>query len=461
MALPSQMPRSGQAPARVMGGGRRAGWKARRRRRIVGVVALAIAGGLAFIFWPDRVSDAQANGAPSGEAAAQQETAMMPVGLGRGADPISEASRRSQTQPPAPGSSTGTPGTPGNPGRSPAPVPVPGSTQENTAAQNPAATSEPVRTTSTPTTTTRENSGNVIEMGTTRSNTAAVPAQRPAEQSAPVRETIVSSDSAGALSNAARAAVTRAEELLARNRPVEARDVLNRMLHDRNATSNDRAEMRARLAQIAQDLTFSARVVPEDTTATTYTIASGDSLARIIARENFDTDFRMLQRLNNITDPGRIRPGQRIKALKGPFHVVVHKGAFRMDLYADQTDSAGNRIFLRSFAVGIGELDSETPLGAFRVRQNSKLIDPRWVNPRTGEVFASKDPKNPIGNRWIGIEGIDAQTESLSGYGIHGTIEPHSIGARGSMGCIRMLQADVELIYDMLVPLKSTVLIVE
>lgn len=449
MALPSQMPRSGQAPARVMGGGRRAGWKARRRRRIVGVVALALVGGLAFIFWPGRVSDAQANGAPSGEAAAQQETATMPVGLGRGADPISEASRRSETQP----------RTPGNPGSSPAPE----STQGSTAAQNPAATSEPVRTTSPPPTTTRENSGNVIEMGTTRSNTTAntTPAQRPAEQSAPVRETIVSGDSAGALSNAARAAVTRAEELLARNRPVEARDVLNRMLHDRNATSNDRAEMRARLAQIAQDLTFSARVVPEDTTATMYTIQSGDSLARIIARENFDTDFRMLQRLNNITDPGRIRPGQRIKALKGPFHVVVHKGAFRMDLYADQTDSAGNRIFLRSFAVGIGELDSETPLGAFRVRQNSKLIDPRWVNPRTGEVFASKDPKNPIGNRWIGIEGIDAQTESLSGYGIHGTIEPHSIGARGSMGCIRMLQADVELIYDMLVPLKSTVLIVE
>ena len=452
MALPSQMPRSGQAPARVMGGGRRAGWKARRRRRIVGVVVLAIAGGLAFLFWPGRVSDAQANGTISGDAApAQQETATMPVGLGRGADPISEAARRSET--PTPGNRPA----PGTPGSSPA--------------QNPASTTtsttEPTRTASTPpttTTNTRESAGNVIEMGSGRSSTpvSTTPAQRPAEQqSAPVRETIVSSDSAGALSNAARAATTRADELLARNRPVEARDVLNRMLHDRNATSADRAEMRARLAQIAQDLTFSARVVPEDTTATMYTIQSGDSLARIIARENFDTDFRMLQRLNNITDPGRIRPGQRIKALKGPFHVVVHKGAFRLDLYADQTDSAGNRIFLRSFAVGIGELDSETPLGAFRVRQNSKLIDPRWVNPRTGEVFASKDPKNPIGNRWIGIEGIDAQTESLSGYGIHGTIEPQSIGARGSMGCIRMLQADVELIYDMLVPLKSTVLIVE
>lgn len=434
MALPSQMARSGVAPARVMGGGRRAGWKARRRRRIVTVLVLLMIGGAGFIFWPDRVNDAQAENA-STEAAPEEraeQSAGVPVGMGRasGVEQMGrETARLAST--PVLGQSQ------------PVPAPAP-------------------RTSQTPTET------NVIHMGSSRgtatidptpvrATSVATPVVRE-PQPAPVEPVV---ETSGGLSNATREAIARADDLLARNRPVEARDVLNRMLHARGTTALDRDELRTRLARIAADLTFSALVVPEDTTATTYTIQSGDALARIVGREGFHTDFRLLMRLNNISDPTRIRVGQRIKALKGPFHAVVSKGAYRLDLYADQKDSAGNRMFLRSFAVGIGELDSETPLGAFRVRQNSKLINPRWVNPRTGEVFAPDDPKNPIGERWIGLEGIDALTESMTGYGIHGTIEPQSIGARGSMGCIRMLEADVELIYEMLVPLQSTVLIVE
>ncbi|MFB3139137.1 MAG: L,D-transpeptidase, partial [Phycisphaerales bacterium] len=93
----------------------------------------------------------------------------------------------------------------------------------------------------------------------------------------------------------------------------------------------------------------------------------------------------------------------------------------------------------------------------FRVRAGTKLINPAWTNPRTGQRFESYDPQNPIGDRWIGLAGITEATRDLIGYGIHGTIEPESIGRQSSMGCIRMLPKDVELIYEVLIEQTSTV----
>ena len=58
-----------------------------------------------------------------------------------------------------------------------------------------------------------------------------------------------------------------------------------------------------------------------------------------------------------------------------------------------------------------------------------------------GKVFAGTDPKNPLGSHWIDLG---------ESYGIHGTIEPTSIGKSESLGCIRMHTADVEIVYDLL-----------
>src|SRR5690606_25444057 len=112
--------------------------------------------------------------------------------------------------------------------------------------------------------------------------------------------------------------------------------------------------------------------------------------------------------------------------------------------------------YIRSFPVGLGEYDS-TPVGAWVVRSNSKLINPAWANPRTGERFAADDPRNPIGEHWIGLDGIDDHTRLTDGYGIHGTVEPESIGRQASMGCIRMHADDVALVYELLLEGVSSV----
>ncbi|MEO1130964.1 MAG: L,D-transpeptidase family protein, partial [Planctomycetota bacterium] len=203
---------------------------------------------------------------------------------------------------------------------------------------------------------------------------------------------------------------------------------------------------------------FSPRVYPDDSTADTYVVQRGDSLSTIPRQAGFNIDYRLVQRINQISDPRRLGMGQRIKGLYGPFHAVVHKSAFRLDVYTDQRDSAGNRIYIRSFPVGLGEYGS-TPIGSWVVAEG-KVLNPGWRNPRTGEVFDKDDPLNPIGERWIGLEGTDENTALESGYGIHGTVEPESIGREMSMGCVRMLADDVALMFELLVPGRSTVEIV-
>jgi len=106
--------------------------------------------------------------------------------------------------------------------------------------------------------------------------------------------------------------------------------------------------------------------------------------------------------------------------------------------------------------VGLGEFDS-TPTGVFKVRNNSKLVNPTWINPRTREFYSADNPENPIGERWIGLQGIDERTKDYAGLGIHGTVDPHTIGTQASMGCIRMHSEDVTQVYEMLGENVSTV----
>jgi lipoprotein-anchoring transpeptidase ErfK/SrfK len=55
--------------------------------------------------------------------------------------------------------------------------------------------------------------------------------------------------------------------------------------------------------------------------------------------------------------------------------------------------------------------------------------------------------------------GVEAHNQGFKGYGIHGTVDPASIGKQASMGCVRMSDADVELVYEFLTEPNSTIVI--
>ncbi|MEM8756703.1 MAG: L,D-transpeptidase family protein [Planctomycetota bacterium] len=229
---------------------------------------------------------------------------------------------------------------------------------------------------------------------------------------------------------------------------VEARTVLNEALRHPSASAAQQAVIRSDIATLNEDLFFGRLVYPGDPIASEYTVQPGDSLARITYRKGLACDWRLLRRINGLDQRGSIRVGQTLKLVQGPFHAMVDKSDYRLDLYAGPPGAESQWVYIRSFEVGLGAADS-TPVGTFVVKQDSKLINPNWRNPRTGEFFAADDPANPIGEYWIGIEGV-GEAAVHTGYGLHGTIDPESIGSQASMGCVRMQDEDIAMVYDLM-----------
>jgi hypothetical protein len=253
-----------------------------------------------------------------------------------------------------------------------------------------------------------------------------------------------------------RGLLDRAAELVAADRLVEARAVLNDRLLAGGLTRADEDQLKSRLAEIAEVLTFGVRPFEDDNLQMTFEVPPGGRLARLA--RGYRVPWQAIARINQV-NPRSIRAGQRLKTPLGPFHGVVDKDRFTFDLYLGAPGGAGST-YLKTFRVGLGE-DSSTPTGTWRVRPGGKLENPTWTNPRTGEVVAGDDPENPLGERWIALDGIEGDATGRPSYGIHGTIEPDTIGTNASMGCIRLLDEDVEKLYDLLEPGASLVRVVE
>jgi lipoprotein-anchoring transpeptidase ErfK/SrfK len=238
--------------------------------------------------------------------------------------------------------------------------------------------------------------------------------------------------------------------------PVGARLLLSQALRGA-ASGPEAADLRATLTVMNDGMIFGPQVTPGDPFTRLYKIRPGDALSRVVSNEGVKTNWRFVQRVNGIKDPGKLRVGQQIKLVQGPFHAEVDRGGHRIDLWLGEGDDA---VYIRSLPVGLGEFDS-TPRGSFRVRRGGKMVNPSWTNPRTGERYAADDPENPIGEYWIGLDGIDAHNLQEQGFGIHGTIEPDSIGQDRSMGCVRLADDDIALVYEMLTEGNSIVLVSE
>ncbi len=207
----------------------------------------------------------------------------------------------------------------------------------------------------------------------------------------------------------------------------------------------EQALVRAELTRLGNETIFSSRILADDPLTERYIIQSGDSLGKIAKANKVSVD--LLASINGIANVNRIRAGQTIKIIHGPFHAVLDKSVYVLDVYMGST-------FAKHFKVGLGADDS-TPTGKWQVAV--KLENPTYYPPRGGRIIAADDPKNPLGERWIGLQGISGEAVGQMRYGIHGTIEPQSIGQSVSMGCVRMYNEDVTSLYIYLVEEHSTV----
>lgn len=249
-----------------------------------------------------------------------------------------------------------------------------------------------------------------------------------------------------------------ARRLIAQNDRVGARALLSRTLINADLSETERQTLRDELTDINQRLVFSPTADPNDPMTEEYKVASGDSLSRIAGRRELASHWKLIARVNQISDPSKIRLGQSLKLVRGPFHAIVNKADHRLDIYHGSPNDPSTWLYIRSFDVGLGTADG-TPVGEFVVSEN-KLENPGWVNPRNArEQYAPNDPENPIGEFWIGLTGV-GQYSDLESYGIHGTIDPSSIGGDESMGCVRLAKGDIDIVYELLAEHISRVLIV-
>ena len=183
-----------------------------------------------------------------------------------------------------------------------------------------------------------------------------------------------------------------------------------------------RTALRRRIDTLAQNIYFlNGRHYME-----AYEVQPGDTLQNI-ARQ-YDVPWQYLAKLNRV-DPRKVRTGQRLKVIKGPFSAIVDLSEFELTIHA-------HGYFVTRFSVGIGK-DGSSPIGKFAVQE--KLVDPTYYGP--DGVVDHDDPTNPLGERWIDLG---------NSYGIHGTIDPASIGKSESRGCIRLHNDDVAAVYDLL-----------
>jgi peptidoglycan hydrolase-like protein with peptidoglycan-binding domain len=101
------------------------------------------------------------------------------------------------------------------------------------------------------------------------------------------------------------------------------------------------------------------------------------------------------------------------------------------------------------FRVGTGRSQSLTPEGRF------KIVNKIKNRPYYTDNIPGGDPRNPLGNRWLGL---NAKGTWGTTYAIHGNNNPSSIGGYVSAGCIRMYDNEVEWLFNQ-VPVNTTVII--
>lgn len=185
-----------------------------------------------------------------------------------------------------------------------------------------------------------------------------------------------------------------------------------------------REEIRARIEDTARRIFFA----PQPHFIEPYVVQPGDRLETIASRYKLSWEY--VSRLNQVA-PQRIRAGQRLKVVRGPFGAVVELGDYSLTVHLQG-------YYVKRYPVGIGK-DGATPVGKFAVL--NKVVNPQYTDP-DGRVIDGDDPQNPLGERWIDLG---------NSYGIHGTIDPASVGQAASRGCVRLRDTDVIEVYDFLI----------
>jgi hypothetical protein len=257
-----------------------------------------------------------------------------------------------------------------------------------------------------------------------------------------------------ALAGAAAAqATTRPADLL------EQRATMTELLLSGKLAPAQETQTRKALADIARKTLLSPRPSEGDPYAFTCQLKAGESVYELVRRMDLRIPAAYILQLNGLDENSKVAAGRELRMLRGPVCGVISKHEYKLDLYL-QRDKLPPA-YLRTVSVGIGK-ENRTPEGLFRVGQGRKAVHPDWDPPPSSthtERVSYGQKGYPFGKvgLWIGLEGAEDQTRGMKGYALHSTADPTSIGKAKSLGCVRVGDKDIAMLYSMLSEKWSTV----
>jgi lipoprotein-anchoring transpeptidase ErfK/SrfK len=223
---------------------------------------------------------------------------------------------------------------------------------------------------------------------------------------------------------------TFAEVMEAARQDLEAGQMTNALeqlsgwYNDPHLAPAEQQQLNQLLDQVAGTVVYSTQHLLEPP----YEVQPGERLEDIAQRYN--VPWQLLAKINGIDDPASLRPGERIKVVRGPFNAVVDLEKRELTLTLANGSYAGR------FPIGIGQ-DQPPREGSFTV--SDKVVDP--VYHGRNSVVGAGDQANPYGTRWIGL-GTD--------LAIHGTDRAENVGRADLPGSISMKPQDIEDVFDIL-----------
>lgn len=190
-------------------------------------------------------------------------------------------------------------------------------------------------------------------------------------------------------------------------------------------------------------------------------LEKGDTLPDIA--RHYSLGFNGISAANPGIDPWVPQAGERLllplsfilpdAPRKG---IVINLAAMRLFHFKEE----GTSLSVSTYPIGIGTNERPTPVGQMYIER--KMFRPTWYVPasiaedhrKKGDPLPAKvlpGPMNPLGEHALYL--------SKSGYLIHGTNKPSSIGLRATNGCIRLYPEAIKRLFDS-TPLRTPVLIV-
>ena len=213
-----------------------------------------------------------------------------------------------------------------------------------------------------------------------------------------------------------------------------ARDLYRQAVNEAAWNSEDWLEALDALGKVNISVIFSPAATPE---SKQYEVKKRDSITSI--GNALNTTQGLLIRANSLNEATPLRLGQAIKYTPKDFHIYIERSTCRLFL----TDKDG---IFKLYKIGLGKPGHETALGSYKIGNKEK--DPIWHKPGEGPIQPG-DPRNELGVRWMPLV---PDSEGLpKDLGIHGTIRPETIGTYSSNGCARLLNEEVEELYDLVV----------